>query len=101
MLVKVKFIKKSLFGVKGEERLVTDRAARQYHALDLIEPFEEKEEKAPVETKEEKQVIETKEVKVTTAPKEEVKATVIATVKADDLKKTVAKAPDKKKGKKK
>lgn len=78
MLVKVKFIKKSEFGLKGEERLVTDRAAQMYHAKGLIEDFKEekevpetKEEKQELETKEEKEVPETKvkKAKLTKAPK--------------------------------
>jgi uncharacterized protein with von Willebrand factor type A (vWA) domain len=73
---KVTFIKKCLFGAKGEERSVTDRAALQYEALGLIEklPIDVKEEKSKPETKEEKQVIETKEskpkkIKITKAPR--------------------------------
>jgi len=66
----IKFIKKSEFGAKGEERLVSDRAALQYDLKGLIE----KEEKEIPETKELKEVIETKETKapkakVTKAPK--------------------------------
>lgn len=59
MLVKVKFLKKSQYGAKGEEREVSERAAEMFGKLGLIE----KEEKAEVETKEEKVVIETKEEK--------------------------------------
>ncbi len=65
---KVKFIVKSKFGAKGEERDVTDRAAEMYERLKLIEPLE-KEEKQEIETKEEKQVVETKKAKVTRSPK--------------------------------
>jgi hypothetical protein len=75
----IKFIKKSQFGAKGEERLVSDRAALQYELKGLVEKevpetIEVKEEKEVPETKEEKAPIETKEekapkAKVTKAPK--------------------------------
>jgi hypothetical protein len=57
---KVTFIKKSLYGAKGEVREVTSLAAIQFAKLGLIEM---KEEKVGVETKEEKGTIETKEEK--------------------------------------
>jgi outer membrane biosynthesis protein TonB len=92
MLQKVTFIKKSIFGDKGEERDVTEKAAVQYAKLGLIKPLvdigtkeeipevkeeintqtkeeipeekpEQKEEKSEPETKEEKEVPETKEEK--------------------------------------
>ena len=68
----VTFIKKSLYGAKGEVRNVTSAAAVQYEKLGLIE----KEEKAKPETKEEKQTFETKEVKEAKAPKKTEKAKV-------------------------
>ncbi len=81
MLVKVMFLKNSIYGSKDEIREVTDRAASQYKKLGLIEYCEKgekesveiKEEKAIPETKEEKQVIETKEEKPKKAIKKEVK----------------------------
>jgi hypothetical protein len=66
MIKNVTFIKKSLYGDKGETREVSGRAALLYLKLGLIEPFEVsevKEEKSISETKEEKQVVETKEEK--------------------------------------
>lgn len=68
----VTFIKRCLYGNKGETRLVTDRAALQYANAGLIkEELEVKEEKEELETKEDKEVIETKakKAKVTKAPK--------------------------------
>jgi hypothetical protein len=80
MLITVKFKEKSEFGLKGEERSVTERAANMYLAKGLIERFEQAQEVEPLEVKEEKQELETKEekevpetkvkkVKVTKAPK--------------------------------
>jgi hypothetical protein len=63
MLQKVKFIKKSIYGAKDEEREVTPRAADMFLKLGIIESFEKKEEKTEVETKEEKEIPETKEEK--------------------------------------
>jgi hypothetical protein len=68
--MKVKFIVKCLYGARGEEREVTERAAMQYANLGFIE----KEEKEVAETKEEKIEVETKEEKpkkgkITKAPK--------------------------------
>jgi len=70
----VTFLKKCLYGDKGETRLVTDRAALQYAKIGLIKEDKEleiKEEKEELETKEEKEVIETKskKAKITKSPK--------------------------------
>ncbi len=94
MLIKVTFIKKCLFGAKGEERLVTERSATQYEKLGLIEKLSveekevehvnpdgwkaedtslEKQEKSEPETKEEKQEFETKGEKPKKAVKKEEK----------------------------
>jgi hypothetical protein len=59
-MLKVKFITKSLFAAKGEERDVTERAAERFLEQGLIAPY--KEEKEIPKTKEEKAVVETKEV---------------------------------------
>lgn len=78
MLIKVKFLKKSLYGEKDEVRAVTERAALQFKKLELAELLEElPEEKEPFEIKEEKQPFETKEekkkpdkkVKITKSPR--------------------------------
>lgn len=74
MLVKVKLSKKSSYGAKGDELMVTERSAQMMLKGEFIEPFqpEIKEEKAPVETKEDKEVIETKEkkrVRITKSPR--------------------------------
>jgi hypothetical protein len=76
IMIQVTFKVKSCFGAKGEVRTVSERAAMQFFAKGLIEPFKEevKEEKIEPETKEEKQELETKEVKgkkakITKAPK--------------------------------
>jgi hypothetical protein len=71
MLQKVKFIKKSIYGAKDEEREVTPRAADMFLKLGIINPPEKKEEKTEVETKEEKESIETKEEKEISETKEE------------------------------
>ena len=71
MLQEVKFIKKSTYGAKDEEREVTPRAADMFLKLGIIESFEKKEEKVEVETKEEKEPIETKEEKEISETKEE------------------------------
>jgi hypothetical protein len=60
MLQKVIFIKKSLYGDKGEEREVTGKAAIQFEKLGIIAV---KEDKKTPETKEDKTNIETKEEK--------------------------------------
>jgi hypothetical protein len=67
MLVKIKFIVKSQYGAKDEERMVTERCAAQFERAGLIA----KEEKEVPETKEEKQVIETKakKAKITKSPR--------------------------------
>lgn len=69
---KVKFTKKSLYGEKGEERDVTDRAAASYIMAGIAEYADKvKEEKAPAETKEEKQAqkADKKQVKLTKSPR--------------------------------
>lgn len=68
---KVKFTNKSLYGEKGEERDVTDRAAQSYVKAGIAEYIDFKEEKAPAETKEEKQATkaEKKQVKITKSPR--------------------------------
>jgi hypothetical protein len=67
MLKKIKFIVKSQYGAKDEERMVTEKCAAQFERAGLIA----KEEKAVIETKEEKMVVETKKpkAKITKSPR--------------------------------